>query len=203
MQAINHHANARQRGSGQKGLAAVEFSIVAIIFFMLLFGVVELARIMYICNTLQEVTRRAAERAVNADFTDRAALQRIREAAVFRSSPGYLMFAQPVTDAHVKIDFLAITRDGAALALTPVQVLPDSPEHNQQICMLDANDARCIRMVRVRICLPGDGNTCDAVPYQPIVSLIPFPAAIHLPVSTTTSVAETLGKPAGLPPAPG
>jgi hypothetical protein len=202
MQVIKSHSNGRSRRPRQQGVAAVEFAIVAIIFFMIFFGVVEMARVMYICNTLQEVTRRAAEQAVNADFTDGTTLQKIREAAVFRSSPGALMFAAPITDAHVKIDFLAITRDGSALALTPVHALPDSPEHNQQICMLDANDARCVRIVRVRICLPGDGDTCDAVPYQPLVSLIPIPILIHLPVSTTTSVAETLGRPAGLPPGP-
>jgi hypothetical protein len=202
MQAINSPSFGRFRRPRQQGVAVVEFAVVAIIFFMVFFGVVEMARVMYICNTLQEVTRRAAEGATHVDFTDSVALQRIREAAIFRSSPGSLMFAEPITDAHVKIDFLAITRDGTSLALTPVHALPDSPEHNQQICMLDANDARCIRMVRVRICRPGDGDTCEAVPYQPLVSLIPLLIS-HLPVSTTTSVAETLGRPAGLPPAPG
>jgi hypothetical protein len=202
MLAINKFFYDHIRPGKQKGVAAVEFCIVAIIFFTLFFGVVEMARIMYICNTLQEVTRRAAERAVNADFTDSAALQGIREAAVFRNSPGALMLAEPITDAHVRIDFLAITRDGAGLALTPVHILPDSPEQNQQICMLDANDARCIRVVRVRICLPGDDIKCEAVPFQPLASLIPIPI-FHLPVSTTISVAETLGRSAGLPPAPG
>jgi len=203
MQATKRPSSGRLGRPRQQGLAAVEFAIVAIIFFTLFFGVVEMARMMYICNTLQEVTRRAAELAVNADFSDGAALQNIREAAVFRSSRGELMFAQPISDAHVKIDFLAITRDGAALALTPVQSLPESPEQNQQICMMDANDPRCIRIVRVRICQPGDGSTCEAVPYQPLVSLIPIPVLLHFPVSTTTSVAETLGRSAGLPPPPG
>jgi hypothetical protein len=62
--------------------------------------------------------------------------------------------------------------------------------------MSDPNDARCIRLVRVRVCQPGGGNQCNPVPYQSLVSLIPFP----LPISTTVSLAETLGRPAGLPP---
>lgn len=107
------------------------------------------------------------------------------------------MFAEPVSDAHVKIDYLSVARDDGLLETAPIQILPDSPVNNQEICMTDPNDARCIRLVRVRICQPGGGD-CDPVPYQPLVSLIPF--VFPLPISTTITVAETLGKPAGLPP---
>ena len=46
--------------SRQRGVAAVEFALVVIIFLTLLFGIIELARSMYVFNTLKEVTRRAA-----------------------------------------------------------------------------------------------------------------------------------------------
>ena len=53
------------RRTSQAGTTAVEFAITSIFFFLLVFGILELARIMYVFNTLQEVTRRAAAAAVN------------------------------------------------------------------------------------------------------------------------------------------
>ncbi|WP_229435477.1 TadE/TadG family type IV pilus assembly protein [Massilia sp. IC2-278] len=179
-------------------MAAVEFALVAIIFFTLIFGVLEIARALYICNTLQEVTRRAAELAAKTDFSDAAAMQRVREVAIFRNSPGYLAFGEPVSDINVRIDYLPVTRDSAVLPTVPIQALPANPLENQAICMNDPNDARCIRLVRVRICQAGGPDQCDPVSYQSIVSLTPF--SFNLPTSTTIVVAETLGRPAGLPP---
>ena len=185
----------------QRGGAAVEFAIVVVIFLTLVFGVIEFARAMYICNTLQEVTRRAAALATSTDFSDSAAMQRVRERAIFRTSPGFLMFADPISDANVKIDYLAITRSGADLATTPIPSgsLPASPARNLQVCMSDPYDAGCIRLVRVRICVSG-GTQCDPVPYQTLVSLIRIP--FSLPLSTTITNAETLGRPAGVAAAP-
>ena len=90
----------------QHGVAAVEFSLVAILFFTLVFGIIEVARAMYICNTLQEVTRRAAALATNADFRNDATMQGVRERAIFRNSPGLLVFAEPITDQHINIDYM-------------------------------------------------------------------------------------------------
>lgn len=184
----------------QAGGAAVEFALVVLIFLTLVFGILELSRAMYIFNTLQEVTRRTAQLAANTDFTDGLALQRVRESGIFRNSAGLLALAEPVSDAHVRIDYMSISSAGGAMAAAPIATgsLPTSPMNNYELCMSDPNDARCIRLVRVRICQPGAGNACDPVPYKPIVSLIPF--TFDLPFSTTVAPAETLGKPAGLPP---
>lgn len=185
----------------QQGGAAVELAVVLVIFLTLVFGVIEFARAMYVCNTLQEVTRRAAALATSTDFSDGAAMQRVRERAVFRTSPGFLMFAEPITDANVHIDYLAITRSGTSLVTTPIPSgsLPASPARNLQVCMSDPYDAGCIRLVRVRICAAG-GTECNPVPYKTIVSLIRIP--FLLPFSTTITNAETLGRPAGVAPAP-
>lgn len=200
MQAIKQNASAGQILRKQQGGAAVEFALVVLFFLTLIFGTMELARAMYICNALQEVTRRAAVLAANADFSDPVALQRIRERAVFRTSPGFLMFAQPVTDAYINIDYLAVTPDGAGLVTAPIPtgLLPADPERNQEICTSNPNDARCIRLVRVRVCLPGSGNGCNPVTYQSIVSLVPIP--FPLPQSTAIVTAETLGRTAGVAP---
>ncbi|TRW89690.1 TadE/TadG family type IV pilus assembly protein [Candidatus Methylobacter oryzae] len=48
----------------QKGLYIVEFALVASLFFVLLFGVIEFARALFVWNTLTEATRRGARLAV-------------------------------------------------------------------------------------------------------------------------------------------
>lgn len=193
--------------SGEQGVAAVEFALVAMIFFLVFFGIVEIARAMYLCNTLQEVTRRAAAFAVNTDFTDGNAMQQVRAKAVFRTSAGFLMFGQPVTDAYVKIDYLQVRRDGANLTMVPIPAasLPASPAANYLNCLNDPNSTNpagkvCIRLVRARVCQPGGSDDCAPVRYQTLVSLIALP--FNLPFSTTIANAETLGKPESLPPEP-
>lgn len=44
----------------QKGVAMVEFSLIALMFFMLIFGAIEFARAWFVYNTLTEATRRGA-----------------------------------------------------------------------------------------------------------------------------------------------
>ena len=48
----------------QRGLAALELALLTPFFFMVLFGIVELARMSYVWNTLDSVTQRAARIAV-------------------------------------------------------------------------------------------------------------------------------------------
>jgi len=91
------------RRARQAGGAAVEFALLASMFFGLLFGVLELARILYVFNTLQEVTRRAAALAVNSGF-EQSDIDKVRRDALFRDSGGNLVLAGFVTPEHLKID---------------------------------------------------------------------------------------------------
>lgn len=171
----------------------MEFALVAVLYFTLLFGLIEAARAMYICNTLQEVTRRAAAAAVSTDFSDSTALHQVQQKAIFRDNAGMLAFADPVTDAHIRIDYLSIARSAGALSMVPVTSMPSTPAQNRLNCAADPNGASCIRLVRVRVCATGGAAApdCDEVPYKTIVSLIPFRFA--LPISTTIMPAESLG----------
>ena len=54
---------AMQSKRRQRGLTTVEFSIVALLLFVVLFGVFEVARMMWVFNALDEVTRRGARMA--------------------------------------------------------------------------------------------------------------------------------------------
>lgn len=53
-----------------RGLYAVEFSIVASVFFLLLFSAIEVGRLLYTYNVLHEAARRAARVAVVCLVTD-------------------------------------------------------------------------------------------------------------------------------------
>lgn len=180
--------------SRQRGAAAVEFALVAMIFLTLLFGIFELARSMYLFNTLKEVTRRAANAAANVDFRDQASLEQVRRHAIFRNDAGALLLGDPVTDQSVQIDYLAVTRDaGGKLSLAPIAIsaLPSGVACNRVTCMRDPNDSTCVRFVRARICMAGDGGTCQPHQYQAFFSLLNLHFA--LPTSPTLVPAESLG----------
>ncbi|MGX4640109.1 TadE/TadG family type IV pilus assembly protein [Massilia sp. SYSU DXS3249] len=195
MSAIKHSSKRLPKRRTQRGVAAVEFSLVAILLFTLIFGIIEVARAMYICNTLQEVTRRAAALAATTDFSNALDMQEVRETAIFRTSPGTLAFAQPISDAHINIDYMRIRQNGTTLTMERISEasLPASPAENIVNCTANPYGERCIRLVRVRVCQEGRGETCTRVDYQSLVSLVPLP--FGLPRSTTIANAETLGMP--------
>ncbi len=183
--------------SRQRGAFAVEFALVALFFFTLVFTIIEVSRALYMWNTLQEVTRRAARAATVTDFSDAAAMDRIRQRAVFRDSAGGLTLGNPITDQHVRIDYLALQSDASSnLSQVPIAQasMPRCPARNRLVCTKDSGDAGCVRMVRVRICAPG-AATCARVPYETLLPFVNF--NMNYPVATTIMRAESLGYVAG------
>lgn len=178
----------------QAGVAALEVAMLAVVFFPLVFGILEVARLCYVFTTLQESTRRAAAAAVNVDPNDTEAIAKIKQDAIFRSSPGELSLGAPVTDSHIRIQYLALTRrpDGS-MSMDEVKKAswPTCPGDNRQRCMADPNAANCIRFVQVSVCDPADLDACDAVKSQPLTGLADF--TITLPKATTIVPAESLG----------
>lgn len=55
---------------GERGSVAVEFALIAAIFFTLLFGVIEMSRVLFYMNTAAEATRLGARLAVVCDSND-------------------------------------------------------------------------------------------------------------------------------------
>lgn len=187
----------------QRGGFIVEFAVIVPILLTFLFGIVEIARIMYIYNTLQDATRRAAFAASVTDYRQAAAMDLLRQRAIFRETPGELLLGAPVTDAHLRVDYLALVRGGNnALSMAPIApaLMPSCPARNRVTCTADPNDARCIHFVRVRVCDPSDTGACKPVYYRPLFGL--FPDTARLPVSTTIVNAATLGYTPGLAPCP-
>ena len=69
----------RSLRSSQRGAAAVEFALVAIVFFMLLIGIVEMGRVLFTWNAAAEATRYGARVAVVCPKDDPAILARMQK----------------------------------------------------------------------------------------------------------------------------
>jgi hypothetical protein len=183
------------------GSVTIEFSLVLVLLLTLVLGVLELARAMYLFNALQDVTRRAAALAAQADFSDASAMDKVRQRALLRDSPGAMTWGAPVTDRHIRIDYLSLGNAAAPLILPiPAAALPACPANNQINCMRNPYGASCIRLVRARICDPAQAGACAHVRYQTMLSFIALP--MDLPLATAITPAETLGAAAGAVPCP-
>jgi hypothetical protein len=174
----------------QAGGVAVEFSLVAIIFFTVVFGTLELARWEFLLNTLQEVTRRAAAAAANADFSD-TALQKVQADAVFRNSVGPLALGDPVTAENVTIDYLSVSNTN--WDLKHVSARPACPARSQLNCMTDPHADNCIRFVRARVCKSMDAaGNCTPLSYQMVFPFLDL-SGVNLPTSETIVPVGSLG----------
>ncbi|MDP1678890.1 MAG: TadE/TadG family type IV pilus assembly protein [Candidatus Nitrotoga sp.] len=71
--------------SSQRGVAAVEFALIAVILFTLLFGITEFGRVLFMMNTATEATRLGARLAVVCDKNDTAITDRMTVIAGFLS----------------------------------------------------------------------------------------------------------------------
>jgi hypothetical protein len=190
-----------KRRKSQAGATLIEFALVFELFLLMVFGIIEIARIMYIYNTLQEVTRRAASAAATSDFSDIAITNAIRQNAIFRSSAGVLMLGSPVTDQNVRIDYLALIRQSngsTTMTEIPTSSLASCPGKNRQICLSDPNASNCIRFVRVRVCDTANTTSCDKLNYQSFTDLVRLP--VKLPTAPTIVPAESMGFTPGVGP---
>ena len=195
MKRVGFRARTRQAGT-----VAVEFALVAIVFFMVVFATLELARIEYLFNTLEEVTRRAASAAANVDYRDSAELQKIQADAVFRNASGPLALGDPVTSANVKIDYLWLSK--VDWDLKHMSTLPSCPAGNRSNCMTNPHADNCIRFVRARVCASMDeAGNCSRLPYKMVFPFLDL-AGMQIPVAETIVPAGSLGAAVGALPCP-
>jgi len=178
------HCSSNGNGRRERGAAAVEFAIVAMLFFTVILGIMEFGRILYLWNTVQEVTRRAAREAVVRSFADADKIQR---AAVFNPEGGtgtaYLPAGLEITSLNVKINYL----NGTLAVASP---MPADPSDNISACNDATRAASCIRFVEA--CVATAGNCTGSVQYAPMAGIFPF-LAISIPVSSVIMPAESLG----------
>lgn len=93
--------------SRQKGSTTVEFAIIGLLFFIILFGIVEMGRALFVWNGLADITRRAARIASVCPPND----TRVISAAIYNvagdgSSSGVIF---GLDSAHVKVRYLTST----------------------------------------------------------------------------------------------
>lgn len=189
---LGHRTVVSRRRQG--GVAAVEFALLAVIYFTFVFGVIEIARLLYVFNSLQEVTRRAAAAAAAVYATDSTATARIRQYAVFRNTPGDLILAPPVTDGHVRLEYLRFD-----LSVIPTGTLPADAAANRGLCMTDPHAANCIRFVQAQVCEPAETGQCNPARFQMLLPLIDLRMPLHK--ATTIAPIESFGYvPGTLPP---
>ncbi|MDI3323798.1 pilus assembly protein [Pontibacterium granulatum] len=66
----------------QRGATSVEFAIIGVVFFMVLFAVIEFGRLMFVMETLDEITRRGARLAAVCPV-DAASVSFVQNQAMF------------------------------------------------------------------------------------------------------------------------
>lgn len=175
------------------GTLLVEMALALPFFLLFMYGLLEFARLVYLWNTLQEVTRATARAAAVTDYTDAAAMEALRRRALFRPGGGGLPLAPQLDSSYLRIEYLW---QDAAGALQPVAAAARAPcpALNRLYCLRNPNGSDCIRFVRASVCSPEDADSCQPVPFQP---LLPLPQmdwqALALPPSATTARAEALG----------
>lgn len=165
------------------GSTTVEFALTASVFFLFAFGLLEMARILFVWNAAADGIHRAARQAAVTDFTDAGAVDSVRAAAMLSSSGGRMPLGGGIDGTYVRIEYLDRNR-----AVIPA--LPPCPVYNIRNC-LDDTAGSCIRFVRARLCVPG--TNCTRVPYQPMFAAVIPDGAFPLPTFEATVPAATLG----------
>lgn len=91
----------------QSGLHTVEFALVGAMFFILVFAAIEFGRLMFVWNTLDETSRRAARVAVVCPVEHSA----IRRVAMFDGpgSSGNSPVLRDLTEDLIDLDYLTAT----------------------------------------------------------------------------------------------
>lgn len=177
----------------QRGAAIVEFALVALIFFTLVLGIMEFGRMLYIWNTVQEVTRRAARAAVVGDFNTE--VDAIKRSAIFQggsSGTAYLPAGGEITNLRIQINYL-----NGSLAPIPANKLPTDPADNISACNDTTRADSCIQFVEACVATtngdcPTDGT--GLITYNPMAGLIgSLLPTMYIPVSSVVMPAESLG----------
>ena len=88
----------------QDGVTTLEFAIVGLLLFVILFAVIEFGRALFVMNTLTEATRRGARLAAVCPVGD----PKPASAAVFDTGTGRSAVVSGLTPANIVIEYLDI-----------------------------------------------------------------------------------------------
>lgn len=149
----------------ERGVYTVEFAIVGLLFFIVLFGAVEMGRLLFTVNALNETVRRGARLAAVCNINDPRILRRAIFNAAEQSGTSALIGSLETT--HLQLSYL--NQDGG-----PVSNPSDTT---------GTSGYREIRYVQLRI----EGF--------PFLLMIPgLPSVLTLPTFQSTIPRESLGR---------
>ena len=149
----------------QRGTYTVEFAFVGLLFFVLLFGVLEMGRLLFTVNALNESVRRGARLAAVCNIQDPRILRR----AIFNEAEqsGTSELIANLQTTHLRLVYL--DQNGATVS-SPADVT-------------GATGYRAIRYVQLRI---------EGFPFS--LSIPTLPDLITLPTFQSTLPRESLGR---------
>ena len=84
-----------KRSTKRRGVAAVEFAIVAPVFFLLIIGIVEIGRAMMVQQVLINASRVGARRAITLSSTEQAVVDAVTEYAAGVGVEGVAILVSP------------------------------------------------------------------------------------------------------------
>ena len=180
----------------QRGASIVEFAFIALMFFTLLFGIVEFGRLFFNINSVQEITRRAAREQVVRWVAATDAVQ--REAVLRPSSSGTVYYpgAIDISNDLVRLSFYNTYAD-AVSGTNPISYGGGSISlSNLNNCLL--GKPTCIRFVRATLSNSANPSTTigesSLVNFSVLAPFMPFVGnLVPLPSSTVIMPAEALG----------
>jgi len=161
----------------QTGAAIVEFAIIGGLLLAFIYGIFEFGRMMFVYNSMQEISRRGAREATVRWVSDAAA---IKSAALFGAStlPG----GPEITSANIFIRYLRSN------GVDTVSAVPADAGDNLAACNDVTRTSECIMYVEVSV---------QNVVYTPFIfkagSVSVSKPANTLPQATTVVYAESLG----------
>lgn len=138
----------------QRGHATVEFALIGAVFFVLLFGVFELGRILFLWNTLTEATRRGVRTAIICPVGHPA----IKNSALFNKENNNNSILSDMSSDDFKLEYL---------------------DSSGSVINAPANNFMLIRYVRFSVQPAGDSTIKTLIPgISRFISLPTFSAIL-------------------------
>ena len=104
----------RKNRTGERGTTMAEFVIISVVFFMIIFGIIEFGRLLYTHNALTDAARRGARYAVLHDQTtaDKACVKKVVVFGEANVNPSTCIETGPplingLTEAKVNVTYAA------------------------------------------------------------------------------------------------
>lgn len=170
----------------QHGAALVEFAIIALLFFMLLFGIIEFARAFFTYNILVEATRRGARVAAVCP-ADTAGIRQVQQTTFFDATHTQSTGMFGLSTANIAVTYF--DSNMIPIASDTVSGASNSPV-TSPITAPDAKDANGFylydKISFVQVSLQNINNIDLIIPG---ISL-----SIPVPPITTTLPSESLGR---------